>query len=220
MVAAMSEAKGMPAMEIEVWSDVVCPWCYIGKRRLEQALASHPGPVAITHRAYQLDPGALSEGRRTVEVLARTYQVSEQQAASMMSDVTVAAADVGLDYQLEQTRSGNTRDAHRLILWAQQQGAAQPLLESIYAGYFTEGLPVFGVEDLMPFVASVGLDADQARAMLETDAFDTAVQQDQQLASRLGANGVPFFVFNRAYGISGAQPLEVFERTLAQASAS
>lgn len=207
-------------MEIEVWSDVVCPWCYIGKRRLEQALASHRGSVRITHRAFQLDPNARSEGRRTVEVLARKYQVSPQQASSMMADVTAAAAAVGLEYHLEQTLSGNTRDAHRLILWAQQQGAAQPLLESIYAGYFTEGLPIFGVEDLMPFAAAVGLDTDQARAMLASDALDTTVQQDQQLASSLGANGVPFFVFNRAYGISGAQPLEVFQQTLARASAS
>lgn len=215
----MSDLPGHgAALQIEVWSDVICPWCYIGKRRLEQALASHDGPVLISHRAFQLDPSALSEGRRTVEVLAHKYQVSEQQASSMMASVTSAAAEVGLDYHLDQTRSGNTRDAHRLVLWAQEQGAAQPLLESMYAGYFTMGLPVFTVDDLLPFVAGVGLDTEQARAMLSSDALALQVQQDQQLASSLGASGVPFFVFNRAYGISGAQPLEVFQQTIAQAS--
>jgi len=213
------DLDGEQPIDIEIWSDVVCPWCYIGKRRLEQALAGHPGPARITHRAFQLDPTATSDGRPTVEILARKYGVSPEQASAMMANVSAAAEAVGLEYRLEQTLSGNTWNAHRLILWAQEQGAAQPLLESLYAGYFTEALPVFTIDELLPFAGAVGLDTDQAQAMLAGDAYGPEVQQDQELAASLGATGVPFFVFNRTYGISGAQPLEVFQQTLAQASA-
>lgn len=215
----MTEPDGRASapMEIEVWSDVVCPWCYIGKRRLEQALADHDGPVRITHRAFQLDPSARSEGRRTVEVLASKYQVSIEQSLAMMANVTQAAEQSDLEYRLEETVSGNTMNAHRLLLWAQQQGRAQNLLESLYAGYFTHQQPIFTVGELMPFVVQAGLEAADAEAMLSTDAFADQVRQDQELAASLGAKGVPFFVIDRRYGISGAQPLEVFQQTLAAA---
>lgn len=204
-------------MHIEVWSDVVCPWCYIGKRRLEQALAGVDGDVTITHRAFQLDPGATSDGVRTLERLASKYGVSVEQAADMMRNVSEVAETVGLDYQLENTVSGNTRDAHRLILWAQEQGKGAELLESLYDAYFVQARPVFTVDDLIPFAVAAGLDADAARAMLESGAYVDEVFADQDLAGQFGANGVPFFVFDRTYGISGAQPLEVFVKTIEKA---
>ena len=202
-------------MHVEVWTDVVCPWCYIGKRRLEQALADAGVDATITHRAFQLDPSAVSNGERTVDHLAHKYGVSPAEAEAMMANVAQVAAGVGLHYRLGDTTSGNTVDAHRLILWAQEQG--QALLEALYDAYFVQALPVFTVDDLIPIVAQAGLDAAAARAVLASDAYREQVEADQRLARDFGANGVPFFVFDRAYGISGAQPAEVFAATIAKA---
>jgi predicted DsbA family dithiol-disulfide isomerase len=207
-------------MQVEVWSDVVCPWCYIGKRRLEQALASVDYPVEVIHRAFQLDPAATTEGRRTLEVIAAKYRLSAADATSMMANVEQVAASVGLDYHLEETVSGNTRDAHRVLLWAQEQGKANDLLESLYSGYFEQARPIFTAEELMPLVAFAGLDVAAALDMLGSDAYVEQVRADQELAASFGATGVPFFVFNRQYGISGAQPLEAFEQTLRSAAQS
>ena len=134
-----------------------------------------------------------------------------------MANVTEVAEGVGLTYHLLQTISGNTKDAHRLLLWAQDQGRAQDLLEALYAGYFTDGLPIFTETELMAFVVKAGLEATDAQVLLASDAYAAEVQADQELAADFGATGVPFFVFDRRYGISGAQPLEVFRKTLAQA---
>ncbi|CAB4886180.1 MAG: DsbA family oxidoreductase [Actinobacteria bacterium] len=207
-------------MLVEVWSDVVCPWCYIGKRRLEEALESFPGreDVTIVHRAFQLDPTARSEGRRTVDVISEKYRTDAIATAAMLENVTEVASTVGLSYQLGGTLSGNTANAHRLLLWAQGLGSAQPLLESLYSGYFEQGLNIFSIDDLVAFAERAGLDPDAARAMLGTDEFVSDVAADQALAAQFGANGVPFFVFDRAYGISGAQPLQVFVDTLAKAA--
>lgn len=203
---------------IEVWADIVCPWCYIGKRRLEQALAKRPDRdrFAVVHRAFQLDPSATSEGLATTDVLSAKYGVSREDAMAMQANVSEVASSVGLDYHLENTISGNTMLAHRLALWAQELGDAQPFIESLYRGYFEQGRPVFTVDELMPFVAEAGLDVDAARAMLDSDAFTAKVSDDQALAAQFGASGVPFFVLDRRYGISGAQPAEVFEQTLDQ----
>lgn len=210
-------------MQVEVWSDVVCPWCYIGKRRLEQAIADlgDAAPeIEIIHRGYQLDPTASSDGIRVADYLAEKYDITPEQALDMMDDVAEVAETVGLDYDLSLTIHGNTRDAHRLILWAQTTGDAAPLLEAMYSGYFEHGRSVFTPDALLEFVAEAGLDVDAARAVLASDAFDQQVVDDQTLAAQFGANGVPFFVVDRKYGISGAQPLEVFTETLRRASGS
>jgi predicted DsbA family dithiol-disulfide isomerase len=204
---------------IEVWADIVCPWCFIGKRRLEQALAARDDRdrFVVLHRAFQLDPSAVSEGRATTDVLSAKYGVSHAEAIAMQENVSEVAASVGLKYRLGETISGNTMLAHRLALWAQEQGDSQAFIESIYRGYFEQGKPIFTVDELMPFVADAGLDVAAARAMLATDAYATRVADDQALAAQFGASGVPFFVIDRRYGISGAQPLEVFSQTLEQA---
>jgi predicted DsbA family dithiol-disulfide isomerase len=207
-------------MHIEVWSDVVCPWCFIGRRRLQRALADVPGDVTVTHRAFQLDPSTRTEGHRTVDVLSAKYGMSAQQTMEMMATVTDVAAGEGLDYHLDRTISGNTRDAHRLLLWAQDRGVVDGLLEAMYVAYFMRGEPVFTVDDLATLAATVGIDGAEVRAALASDAYLDEVEQDQDLARQFGANGVPFFVFDRRYGISGAQPLEVFTATLAKARES
>lgn len=207
-------------MQIEVWSDMVCPWCFLGKRRLETALTDFPSSsdVTVVHRAFQLDPDAVTAGRKTVEVLAERYRITEEQAVDMMSDVTDTAAEAGLHYRLAETASGNTADAHRAVLWAQLQGKGEPLLEALFSGYFEQARPVFTADDLAPFVAAIGLDPDAMVAMLATDAFRAQVQDDQRAAAALGARGVPFFVFDRKVGLSGAQPVATFASALRQVS--
>lgn len=211
-------------MQIEVWADVVCPWCYIGKRRLQSALAERgiADDVEIVHRAFQLDPTASTTTAPTIDHLAAKYGVTREQALDMMSDVTEVAAGEGLDYHLDRTMTGNTRDAHRLALWAQDQDPvlAQQLLEAMYSAYFEQGRGVFRTEDLVALAAEVGLDSHAAREMLADTAYLDQVVQDQVLARTFGANGVPFFVIDRAYGVSGAQPLEVFLDAIDQARAA
>ncbi len=208
-------------MQIEVWADVVCPWCYIGKRRLQRALTERgiADKVEIVHRAFQLDPEASTTPSLTVDHLAAKYGVTREQALDMMSDVTEVAAREGLEYHLDRTMTGNTRDAHRLVLWAQDQdpSSAQRLLEAMYSAYFEQGRGVFSADDLVALAALVGLDPAVARDVLGSTAYQEQVVQDQVLARTFGANGVPFFVFDRAVGVSGAQPVEVFVKAIDQA---
>lgn len=211
-------------MQIEVWADVVCPWCYIGKRRLQAALAERgiTDEVEIVHRAFQLDPAASTTTAPTIDHLAAKYGVTRDEALAMMANVTEVAAAEGLDYHLDRTMTGNTRNAHRLALWAQEQDpvVAQRLLEAMYSAYFEQGRGVFSTDDLVALAAEVGLDADAAREMLAGSAYLDQVVQDQVLARTFGANGVPFFVIDRAYGVSGAQPVEVFLDAIDQARAA
>lgn len=206
-------------MQIELWSDVVCPWCFIGKRRLEHALAdSGLTEVEVVHRAFQLDPHATTEGRHTVEVIASKYGTDVAGAEEMMGQVTKVALGEGLSFRLLDTTSGNTELAHELLLWAQDQGRGQELLEGLCSAYFERSEPVFTREELLPHVAAVGLDVEEARAAIDSGAYRARVAEDVDLARQFGANGVPFFVFDRRYGISGAQPLEAFVQTLREAS--
>ena len=202
-------------MNIEIWSDVVCPWCFIGKRRLERALAATGvSDAVITHRAFQLDPSATTEGRRTVDVLAAKYGLDDAGVKQMMGQVTEVAASEGLHYRLIEGISGNTVLAHRLLLWAQEQGRAQELLELLYSAYFEDAKPVFTLDELLPYVAEAGLDANAARIAMDSGTYSAEVESDAELARAFGANGVPFFVFDRTYGISGAQPFEIFVQTI------
>ena len=208
-------------MQIEVWSDVVCPWCFIGKRRLERALAdSGLTDVEVVHRAFQLDPHATTDGRRTVEVIARKYGTDVAGAEEMMGQVTAVASGEGLAFRLLDTTSGNTELAHEVLLWAQDQDRGQELLERLFAAYFEQAQPIFTLEDLLHHVSAVGLDADQARAAVASGVYRGRVAEDVDLARQFGATGVPFFVFDRRYGISGAQPLEAFAQTLREVSAT
>lgn len=202
-------------MLIEVWSDVVCPWCFIGRRRLQSALAKfeHADQVRVEHRAFQLQPDA-SGVHPTKQHLAEKYGVSDAQVEAMQQNVCAIADGEGLCYDLDSTLSGNTRDAHRLLLWAQEQGSAEDLLERMYSGYFEHGRSLFSYEDLLAFIDEAGLDREAASAVLAGTEFTDEVDEHARTAAAFGANGVPFFVFDRKYGISGAQPLEAFTQTL------
>jgi protein disulfide-isomerase len=205
-------------MIIEVWSDVVCPWCFIGKRRLDKAIAKLPDPnvVEVRHRAFQLQPD-ISETVPTSQHLAEKYRVSAEQVAEMQANVCSIADGEGLCYDLKNTLSGNTMDAHRLIIWAAGKGKQQELLEALYSAYFEQSKPVFTQSDLLTIAESVGLDVKEAETLLMTDLLEDQVKEDQAIAHQLGANGVPFFVFDMKYVISGAQPQEVFDQTLVAA---
>ena len=207
-------------MKVEVWSDVVCPWCYIGKRRLEGALAGfeHAAEVEVEYRSFELNPAAAaSEDGPLDQRLADKYGVSLDQARSMNSRVTDAAAAEGLYYRLDLARPGNTFDAHRLIHLAGTVGLRSAMKERLMAAYFSEGRPVADRETLVELAAEVGLEPTRAGVVLNTDEFADAVRADEREAAELGINGVPFFVLDRRYGVSGAQPSELLLQALQKA---
>jgi predicted DsbA family dithiol-disulfide isomerase len=205
-------------MIIDVWADVVCPWCFIGKRRLEKAIENFPqkDKLVIRHRAFQLQPDAQGI-TPTSQYLAEKYNVSADQVNEMQANVCAVADGEGLCYNLENTLTGNTFNAHRLLLWAEQFGKQDELLEKLFTNYFELSKPVFENHDLIQAAGEVGLNESEVGAFLDSDELSDRVIEDRQIASQFGANGVPFFVFDMKYGISGAQPQEVFNKTLEQA---
>jgi predicted DsbA family dithiol-disulfide isomerase len=208
-------------MRIDVWADLVCPWCFIGKKRLQRALEQSRSndEATITHRAFQLNPSASTRSEPTVDHLAAKYGVTREQALNMMSEVTEVAAWEGLDFRLGQTMTGNTRDVHRFVLWVQdtRPELTQPLLADLYAGYFERGGRIFTIEDLLPFATKLGINDDATTQLLEGRDYLDPVNADQATARELGASGVPFFVFNDKVGLSGAQPVESFLAAIEQA---
>lgn len=207
-------------MQIEIWSDVICPWCYIGKRRFEKALSEfeHRDGVNVIWRSFELDPRAPQQHPGTLdEMLARKYGVSPQQAQAMNARVTALARDVGLEYRLSEARPGNTLDAHRLLHFAASKQLGDRATERIMHAYFCEGLAVGDPAQLARLAPEFGIDEQEAQALLESDAYLEAVRADEARAAELGITGVPFFVFDGKSGISGAQPIEVFVEALRQA---
>ena len=202
-------------MIIDVWSDVVCPWCFIGKRRLEKALSlfEHRDQVTIRHRAFQLQPD-IESTVRTSDYLAEKYQLPSEKVKEMQANVCAIADGEGLCYNLDDTLSGNTFAAHRLLLWAATIDKQDALLEEMYSAYFEKSEPLFAQQDLITVASRVGIDENEISTILDSDAFRDEVIADRNLASQIGATGVPFFVVDMKYGISGAQPLEVFTQTL------
>jgi predicted DsbA family dithiol-disulfide isomerase len=199
-------------IQIDIWSDVVCPWCFIGRRRLQKAIANHANgrQVIVRHRAFQLQPD-LKSTVRTDEMLAAKYNLDKEKVAAMQANVCSIADGEGLCYDLSETESGNTADAHRLILWAEEMNKGDQLLEALYSAYFEQKRSIFTYDDLLEIAGEVGLDIDAAKALLESTNFAEQVEADQQLAAQLGANGVPFYVIDMKFGISGAQPQEHFD---------
>jgi predicted DsbA family dithiol-disulfide isomerase len=210
-------------MKVEIWSDVVCPWCYIGKRRFETALAQfeHRDQVEVIWRSYQLDPTAPEVATQTVnEMLAQKYGLSLQEATAKNEQVSALAAQEGLEYHLEKASYGNTFDAHRLIHLAATHQLQDAMKERLLQAYFTEGKQTWNHEMLVELATEVGIDADEARATLESDAHANEVKGDIQRARSFGIRGVPFFAIDEQYGVSGAQSSEVLQSALEQAWAS
>jgi predicted DsbA family dithiol-disulfide isomerase len=212
-------------MQVEIWSDIVCPWCYLGQRQFEQALDRFPhrGEVEVTYRSFELDPSAPpGVTTPTVETLASRYGMDLEQAHNAQRQMERRAAAAGLTFRMEGLRSGNTRDAHRLLHLAEASGKQAELAERLHRGYFTDQASVFDHSSLADLAADVGLDRREVLAVLDSDECGPAVDADEELARSFGISGVPFFVIDRRYGISGAQPaetiLQVLERVHAEAA--
>jgi predicted DsbA family dithiol-disulfide isomerase len=200
-------------MQIQVWSDIVCPWCYVGKRRLESALAAydHAADVTVTHRSFQLDP-ASPRGHTTDrrQMLMRKYGWSDAQANEMDARMTQIAAIEGLEYHLDGGVTGNTIDAHQIVHLAKARGRQDEALERLYRAHFTERRSIFEHASLAEVAADAGLDTEEARSVLTNDTYAAAVAADVAEARRLGITGVPFFVLDGRFGVSGAQPVDTF----------
>lgn len=207
-------------MRIDVWSDVICPWCYIGKRNLETALDSfdHAADVQVAWHSYELAPDApTSTTGDLADRLASKYNVSREQALAMNQRVSDAAAAVGLDYHLEHARPGNTRDAHRVIHLAAEHNLGGAMKERLLRGYFMEGAAVGDHDTLVRLATEVGVDDAEVRTMLSSDRLQAEVRADEERGQRLGVTGVPFFVVDDRYGVSGAQPSEVLLQVMQRA---
>lgn len=207
-------------MRIDIWSDIVCPWCYVGKRRFESALArfEHRDDVQVVHRSFQLNPAAPRDGTSSRrEMLMRKYRLSPEQVVEVDARMTQTAAADGLDYHLEGTLTGNTLDAHQLVHLGQVRGVQDAVVDRLYRAYFTEQRSIFDHASLVDLAGEAGLDREDAAAALRENRFAEAVETDNELAHRLGATGVPFFVIDERYGISGAQAQEVFLDALEKA---
>jgi len=206
-------------MQIEIWSDVICPWCYIGKRRFEKALEQfgERENINVIWRSFELDRNAPRHCPGTLEErLASKYAVSLQEAAAMNARVTAVARESGLEYRLSVARPGNTFDAHRLLHFANSKNLGDQAAECIMQAYFSESLPVGDRAALAALAPQFGIVEAEAAEMLGSGAYSDAVRADEQRAAEFGVAGVPFFVFDEKSGISGAQPVAVFVEALQQ----
>jgi predicted DsbA family dithiol-disulfide isomerase len=206
-------------LTVEIWSDVVCPWCYIGKRRFEAAMETfeHADEVTIMWRSFELDQEAPKESEGTAaERLAAKYGMSIERAETLHGEMTERAAAEGLEFRFDLARGGNTFDAHRLIHLAATYGHQAAAQERLMRAYFTEGERIADKDTLIRLLVEVGVDAEEARDVLETERFASDVREDELLAAQLGIQGVPFFVLDRRLGVSGAQPPEVLVQALQQ----
>ena len=202
-------------MRVDIWSDLVCPWCYIGKRRFEKALAGYPrrDDVEVVHRSFQLDP-SMPQGQlfRHRDVLMKKYGMTEPQVAAAQSRLVDLAAADGLEYHLSRSFTGNTLDAHRLVHLGREQGIQDAVIERLFRAHFTELRSLFDNESLTTLASEAGLSG--AKELLESDRFAPDVVADHREAHALGANGVPFFVIDTRFSISGAQSVDAFASAL------
>ncbi len=207
-------------MRIDIWSDIVCPWCAIGKAHLESALRrfEHAEQVQIVWRSFELDPGApaLREGQYA-DLLAGKYGTSRRGAEAMIDNMTSRAAMVGLDFHFERIRPGNSFDAHRLVHLGAARGLQGPVKNRLLTAYLSEGAAIGHRETLARLGTEAGLEPADVRSVLTSDAYADAVRADEAEAARLQITGVPFFVIDGRYAIPGAQPPDVMLATLERA---
>ncbi|TQS39971.1 DsbA family oxidoreductase [Cryptosporangium phraense] len=207
-------------MRVDIWSDIDCPWCYVGKRRFENALAGfeHRDDVEVVYHSFELDPSAPTDKTTPVtELLKAKFGMPQAQVEAAEAKLEGLAAAEGLGYD-HNRHAGNTFDFHRLAHWAAAQGKQQQLLDHAYAVHFGEAKSVHSTDALVELAADAGLDPAEARKILEDPAsYADEVRQDEQQAQQLGISGVPFYVLDMRYGVSGAQPTEVFAEALAKA---
>jgi len=207
-------------MKVEIWSDIMCPFCYIGKRKFEQALElfEHKDKIQVEWKSFQLDPSMPERSDESqVQYLVKRKGFSEDQVLTMLQHVTQMAQDVGLDYHLEKAIMANSLRAHRLIQWAKTWDKGDAMEERLFKAYFIEGLDLSDINTLESLALEIGLPEDKISQAFDLDVFLQMAEKDFAEAQQLGISGVPFFVFDRKYGVSGAQDPQVFLNTLNQA---
>ena len=208
-------------MKIEVWSDYVCPFCYIGKRQLEKAIknSGYEGQIDVEFKSFLLDPTTPIDTEESIYTsLARKYNMSEQEAENMTKNVASRAKEVGLDYNFDDMKTANTTAAHRLAKLAAEQGKAEIYNERLMKAYFLEGEAIGRHDVLKRLAKEAELDMETVQRVLESNQYEEAIEQDIYEAQQIGVRGVPFFVFANKYGVSGAQPQSLFEQTIEQAA--
>ncbi|HEX5026644.1 MAG TPA: DsbA family oxidoreductase [Agriterribacter sp.] len=206
-------------MKVEIWSDIMCPFCYIGKRNLESALEEFPDAenVEVEWHSFQLDPGIESgHGKNLYQYLSERKGLSLEQSIHMHQQVTERARRAGLEYNFDKAVVANSFDAHRVIQLAKSKGLGDAAEERLFYAYFTEGKDFSDHETLVQLGINIGLDEAETRQVLTGNAYADKVEQDISEAQHIGIRGVPFFVFDRKYAVSGAQPVDVFVNTLQQ----
>lgn len=207
-------------IKVDIWSDIQCPWCYIGKRKFEAAVAEFPGEVQVEYHSFELAPDTPVDFEGTpLDYLSERKGISPAQAKTMIDRVVDIAASVGLDYDYDAIHQTNTVLAHELLHLAKARGLQQELKERLLAAYFTEGRHVGRVEDLADLAAEVGIDRAEAVAALTDHRYLGDVKADVAQAAAYGITGVPFFVFDNTYGVSGAQETATFRQVLDQVAA-
>lgn len=204
-------------MKIEIWSDYVCPFCYIGKRRLEEALEqfAHADKVEVEFKSFELDPNAPTNDSRSIyEALATKYQMPLEQAQGTTAQIAAQAREVGLDFDFDNMVVTGTLDSHRLTHYAKTVGKEKELSEALLQAYFVGAKHIGNHDVLIDIATEAGLDTDAVKEVLATDVYTDDVRAEEKRASDLGITGVPFFVFDNKYGVSGAQPTDAFTQVL------
>lgn len=201
-------------IKVEVWSDVACPWCYIGKRRLQNAIGEFDGPVEVQWRSFQLDPTHPKGEVMTQPEMFAKRGIAADQVTQMNERVTSIAAEEGLAYDLDSYMVSNTKDAHRLSHFADARGVGDQMHERLFQAQMMEGKVLDDADVLVGLGEDVGIPAEDTRTMLASDTFAADVDADIADAGEVGVQGVPFFVFDRKYAVSGAQPQQVFAQAL------
>ncbi len=204
-------------MKVDIWSDVQCPWCYIGKRKFEAAAEQFDGEVEITYHSFELAPDTPVDFEGTpAAYLSQRKGIPPAQAERMLDRVVGIAADVGLDYHYDDIHQTNTLKAHELLHFAKARGRQLDMKERLLAAYFVEGRHIGRIEELGDLAAEIGLDRTETVSALEAETYLADVRADVVLAGQYGIQGVPFFVFDGKYGVSGAQETQTFADVLEQ----
>jgi len=204
-------------VKVEIWSDFICPFCYMGKRKFELALEQFPNKtdIQIEYVSYQLDPNAMEQSNKTIyEMLMEKYGRSFEEVKSMTGQITMQAKEVGLDFRFDKMKHVNTLNAHRLVKLAKKYGKDKELVDLIFKSYFSEGKQIDNKQELNVLAVEIGLEEEEVDETLAMNCFLKAVKSDLETAKEIGIQGVPFFVFNERYAISGAQPVDVFLNVL------
>lgn len=208
---------GVSAIKVDIWSDVQCPWCYIGKRKFEAGVREFGGEVEVEYHSFELAPDTpVDFDGSPADYLAQRKGLSAEQVASMLARVTAIAAEVGLNYDFDRVHQTNTIKAHELLHFAKSKGRQLEMKERLLDAYFVRGEHIGRIADLVSIAEELGFDGDEVRAALEEGTFTADVKADVAQAAAFGIQGVPFFVIDGKYGVSGAQESSAFANVLAQ----